>query len=227
MEAQHHFRAEETEKKMKEQIKIFVLTISGILFAYILFESYHYDNIFQIFFYLIFGGIGLYIFYNGIFDNLEIFKRTKELKSYYLTFMGVFLIILNLGIFSYYEIKINAKTLLKVNQAVYADFKENGSYIIKTGSWASKQHFYGKYHIKDSLIILDKNYFDEFLVTNKFVIRRVTNTFTKENNKKVEKYLIQLDQSNKEIKNKIVDFDKSKNAIYGSFKYEIIEDNRK
>ena len=65
------FERQKTEKKMKEKSKIFVLLISGILFAYILFQSYHFDNIFQIFFYIILGGIGLFILFNGIFNDIE------------------------------------------------------------------------------------------------------------------------------------------------------------
>ena len=56
---------------MNYKIKIFSLIIVGILFSYTLFESYHFDNIFEIFLYVIFGGIGFYIFYNGIFDEIE------------------------------------------------------------------------------------------------------------------------------------------------------------
>jgi hypothetical protein len=213
---------------MKEKTKFFILTISGILFAYILFQSYHFDNLFQIFFYTILGGIGLFILFNGIFNDIEKFKKTKELKSYSLTFIGIILIILNLGIFIYYEIKLNSETLLKAeNHGVFADFKKNGNYIIKSGSWATKKHFYGKYYIKDSIIIVDKNYYDEALITNKFVIRRIINALGKEDNGKIKNYLIELDQNNKEIKNLLVDFDKSKNAIYDSRKFEIVTDNRK
>ena len=213
---------------MNGKFKIFTLTICGILFAYILFQSYHYDNILEFFLYVILGGIGLFILFNGIFNDIETYKKTKELKSYSLTFIGTILVILNLGIFSYYEIKLNSQTLLKAeNHGVYADFKKNGDYIIKSGSWASKEHFYGKYSIKDSLIKVDRKKFDDVLVTDKFVIRKIINAFGEDDKGKTRNYIIELDQNGKEIKNRLVDFDKSKNEIYDSFKFEIIEDNRK
>ena len=213
---------------MTEKTKIFILTISGILFAYILYNSYHSDNLFQIFFYIILGGIGLFILFNGIFSDIEKYKKTKELESFYVTLIGTFLVILNFGIFSYYEIKLNSPTLLKAeNHGVYADFKKNGDYIIKSGSWGSKEHFYGKYSIKDSLIKVDRKKFDDVLVTDKFVIRKIINAFGEDDKGKTRNYIIELDQNGKEIKNRLVDFDKSKNEIYDSFKFEIIEDNRK
>ena len=199
---------------MKEKSKIFVLLSSGILFAYILFQSYHFDNLFQIFFYIILGGIGLFILFNGIFNDKEKYKRTRELKSFSLTFIGIILVILNLGIFSYYEIKLNSETLLKAeNHGVYADFKKNGKYIIKSGSWASKKHFYGDFKIKDSLIEVDRKYFDNILVTDKFVIRKIKNAFGENDNGKIRNYLIELDQNGNEIDN--------------NCKFEIVVDNRK
>ena len=199
---------------MTEKTKIFILTISVILFAYILYNSYHSDNLFQIFFYIILGGIGLYILFNGIFNDIEKYKKSKELKSFSVTLIGIFLVILNFGIFSYYEIKLNLPTLLKAeNHGVYADFKKNGEYIIKSGSWASKKHFYGNYTIKDSIIIVDRNYFDDVLVTNKFVIRKIKNPFGEDDKGKIKNYLLELDKNGKEINN--------------NYLFEIVEDNRK
>jgi hypothetical protein len=213
---------------MKDKIRIFSLITVGLLFSYTLFESYHFDNILEIFLYVIFGGIGLFIFYNGIFDEIKKHNKTKELKSFSLTFIGTFFILLNIGIYFYFETKLNSPTLIKAEMhGVYADFKKNGKYIIKSGSWASKKHFYGNYSIKDSLITLDRKYFDDVLVTNKLVIRNIVNAFGDDKSGKSKKYLIELDQNYKEIKNRLVDYDKSKNEIYNSFKFEIVEDNRK
>ena len=124
------------------------------------------------------------------------------------------MVILNLGIFSYYEMKLNSETLLKAeNHGVYADFKKNGKYIIKSGSWASKKHFYGDFKIKDNLIEVDRNYFDNILVTDKFVIRKIKNAFGENDNGKIRNYLIELDQKGNEIVN--------------NSKFEIVVDNRK
>lgn len=156
---------------MNKKVKTLTLITSGIIFTYILFQSYHFDNIFQIFFFIIFGELGLYLFCNGIFDEIETFKKTKSLKNSYITFFGALLIILNLGIYCYYEIKIKSPTLLKVENSFYADFKKNGEYIIKCGSWASQKHFYGNYIINDSILTLDKRGFSNQIISNRFVIR--------------------------------------------------------
>ena len=198
---------------MNEKNKVFTLTISGILFAYILFQSYHFDNIFQIFFYIILGGIGIYIFYNGIFNDVENYKNTKELKSYKLTFIGIFLLILNLGIFSYYEIKINKKSILKTEYGnIIADFKTDKNYLIKIGSWASKKHFYGTYSIKDSLIILDRKCKNREEISNILAIRLNKNQIENTENRQSRNYLIGIDKNGNEISDS---------------KLEIMEDNQK
>ena len=131
---------------------------------------------------LIVGGIGLYVFYNGIFNDIEKYKKTKDLNSYALTYIGTFLVIINLGIFSYYEIKINAKSILKTEYGnIIAAFKTNKNYIIQIGRWASKKHFYGTYSIIDSLIILDKKCKNREEISDKLVIRRNKNEIEKIN----------------------------------------------
>ena len=186
---------------------------SGLLFAYILFQSYHYDNILKIFMFLIVGGIGLYLFYNGIFNDIEKYKKTKDLKSYALTYIGTFLVIINLGIFSYYEIKINAKSILKTEYGnIIADFKTNKNYIIEIGSWASKKHFYGTYSINNDLIILDKKCKNREEISDKLVIRRNKNEIENSDSQKFKSYLIGIDKNGNEITNS---------------ELIIIEDNRK
>jgi hypothetical protein len=185
---------------MKEKTKIYILIGCGLLFAYILFQSYHYDNILKIFMFLIVGGIGLYVFYNGIFNNIEKYKKTKDLKSYVLTYIGTLLIIINLGIFSYYEIKINAKSILKTEYGnIIADFKTNKNYIIEIGSWASKKHFYGTYSINDSLIILDKKCKNREEISDKLVIRKNKNEIENSENHKFKSYIIGIDKNGNEI----------------------------
>ena len=198
---------------MKEKTKIFVLLFCGILFSYILFKSYHFDNIFQIFFYVILGGIGLYIFYNGIFDNIKKFKETKKLESYKLTIIGTFLVLLNLGIFCYYETKINSKSILKTQYGnITADFKTDKNYIIKIGSWASKKHFYGTYSIKDNTIILDKKCKNREEISDKISIRKYKIEIEKSENLKFKTFLIGIDKNGNEITNS---------------ELIVIEDNRK
>ena len=223
-----HFRATETEKKMKEKTKIITLSISGILFTYILFKSYHYENIFEIFFYVILGGIGLYTFYNGIFNDIEKYKKTKELKSFSLTIIGIILIVLNLAIFIFYEIKLSSRSLLEAeNHGVYFHFNNRNEYIIRSGGYGDSKRFYGKYSINDSIITLDKKYFDDVLVTNRYVIRNIINAKGYDESGKNKNYLIEINQKGLEIKNAFQYEFNPQRKIYYSYKFEITKDNRK
>jgi hypothetical protein len=208
---------------MNKKNNIYILTISGILFALVLYKSYHYDNLFEIFIYPILGGIGFYQFYKGLFNEIEAYRKTKKLKSYFSTFTGFFLIILNIGIYSYYEIKLNSETLFKTENGFYGDFKKNGEYIIKNGSWASKTHFYGNYSIKDSILTLDRKGLDDEIISNRFAIRK----YKAGENDSIKEYLIQIDKNGKEIKNFLTYEIKPTREIYISNKYDIVEDNRK
>ena len=77
------------------------------------------------------------------------------------------------------------------------------------------------------MITVDKKKFDDVLITDKFVIRKIINAFGENDNRKIRNYLIQLNENSKEIKNRLTDYDKSKKEIYDSYFFEIIEDNRK
>ncbi len=108
-------------------------------------------------------------------------------------------VVLNLSICMYYESKINSPTLLKARIfGGYADFKKNGEYVIVSGSWASRTHFYGNYSIKDSLIITDRNGFDDIITTSKLVIWKSDSTEVFDN-LKINTFLIQVDNHGKEI----------------------------
>lgn len=192
---------------MKEKFRIILITIIGILFTYILYSSYHFDNLFRLFFYLILGSIGFYLMLFTFIKDKEKYTTNKSLKNFLPSLYNMFYVILNLSIFYYYEYKLNLPTLLKAeNHGLYACFKQNGDYIIKSGSWASKTHFYGSYKINDTIIILDKSNFDDVLSTNKLVIRKV------KNNNKIQFMLFQIDKKGKEIIEKD--------------SFEITEDNR-
>lgn len=83
----------------------------------------------------------------------------------------------------------------------YIDFKKDNTYIIKSGSWASRIHYYGKYSFnsKDSVITLDKNINDGTINSDKMKINKFKNYIINDN--KYHKFLIQLDNNNKEIEN--------------------------
>lgn len=179
------------------KIKI-ILILLGSLFAFTLYQSYHYDNIFQVFIYALLGIPWIIIFGKTI-------VKLKNTKSNYSTFIvGLLILILNIGIYIFYETKVNSETLIKAQIfGGYADFKKNGDYVIISGSWASRTHFYGTYELLDSFIVVDRDNFDDVLTTNRFVIRKsdtLEKVIYKDKNIVVDKYLIQIDKNGNEIK---------------------------
>ena len=190
-------------KITKNILRIFIIIILGSVYALVLFNSYQKDNLFAIFIYLIIGIFGAIFFYKTILKDKSDYLKRKTLNCYLPTFVGIIFIILNIGIYLNFKIKEYKPTLLKAeNHGLYADFKKNGTYIIKSGSWAGKTHFYGTYSIKDSLIILDKTDFDKVLFTNKLIIQKNKNL----------NYIIQIDNKGIELND--------------NFRFEITLDNR-
>ena len=212
--------------------RIISLSIIGILFAIVLYYSYQFDNLFRIFFFLILGISFFFIFYKTTTGNYTDYKKNQKAISYLPTLIGIGFILLNIGIYYHFENKLNLPSLIKAqNHGVYADFKENGQYIIKSGSWATKVHQYGTYKLEDNIIIADKLKYDDVLVSNRFLISFIQNSDLinqlEIENFKSGKYLLEIDSNGNEIKNRLIDFDKEHNEIFGSYKFEITEDNRK
>jgi hypothetical protein len=87
---------------------------------------------------------------------------------------------------------------------VYADFKTDGTYIIKIGAWASKIHLYGSYSLHDGIIEIDTSKIDDILISNRFLIKDA-NPYDESRKPEYDrletkKYLIQIDRSGNEIK---------------------------
>lgn len=177
-----------------------VLILFGSIIAFSLYKSYHYDNLFLIFIYLLFGIPWIIIFVKAILD----YKKTKNNLSTVL--MGLLVFSLIVGIYAFYEAKVNSESLIKARIfGGYTDFKKNGEYVIVSGSWASRTHFYGTYKLKDSIITVDREKFDDVLTTNRFVIRKsdsIIQEHYKDEIVKVDRFLIQIDKDGKEIKRK-------------------------
>ena len=181
---------------------------------------------------MILGIIFFIVFYKTTIENYTDFKKNKKPINYLPTLIGIGFIILNIGIYNHFENKLNLPSLIKAeNYGVYADFKENGEYIIKSGSWATKVHQYGTYKLEDNVIIVDKLKYDDVLVSNRFIITTIQNSDltnqTEIENFESAKYLLEIDSKGNEIKNRIIHFDKENNEIFSSYKFEITEDNRK
>jgi hypothetical protein len=85
--------------------------------------------------------------------------------------------------------------------------------------------------LEDNIIIVDKLKYDDVLVSNRFIITTIQNSALinppEIENFESGKYLLEIDSNGNEIKNRLIDFDKEHNEIFGSYKFEITEDNRK
>ncbi|MFN8257214.1 MAG: hypothetical protein U0W24_16080 [Bacteroidales bacterium] len=211
--------------------RILLLTIIGSVFAFVLYDSYHQDNIFLNIIFIVFGAVwGVTFYYSIKSDKIKYFD-SKKIKSFIPTIIGIAILCVNCGIFSFYLYKIMSPSLIEANgHGVYADFKKNGEYIIKSGSWATKKHFYGHYRIQDGLIILDRECLDDILSTDKYRICELDNpknSFLYWKIKKKGTYIIPIDKR-AENKNSLylLGFDHKGDSVFGSHRFEITNDNR-
>jgi len=202
------------------------LIICSYLIGDVLYGTYHSDNIFDVFLYSGLGIIWLLCFYRIVKkekrNSTAQFKLTKYLVSI-LSGLTLFPIVL---IYLHYQKKLNVPTLIIAQRhGVYADFKNDGTYIIKSGSWASRTHFYGKYILHDSIIQIDNSNLDKVLTSNSFLIKHAN--IEKEkfgldyDRLNMENYLVQIDKDGNEIKTRKLG---KENLPY---KFEIVVDNRK
>lgn len=202
------------------------LLTCSYLIGYVLRDSYHSDNIFAIFMY---GGLGLIwlLCFYCIFKK-EHRNSTAQIKSmkYWVSIISVLTLVPVILIYLHYQKKLNVETLIKAQRhGVYADFKNDGTYIIKTGPWASRSHFYGRYIIQDSIIQIDTSNLDKVMTSNRFLIKHA--------NLAEEKYRPDYDRLN--TKDYLVQIDKDGNELKGRkvsevtlpYKFEVVVDNRK
>jgi hypothetical protein len=161
--------------KEKNQTKrIIQLIIVGGLFMFVLYKSYQVDNIFTVFFYIILGILEVILVSKVISENLAEFKKNKKIKSLIPTLIAVFTIFSTLGLYIYYEKLEKSKTYIHaVGNGLIIDLKENGNYIIRSGSWGGRVHHYGNYIKKDSIIKLDKNKFADIEISGEFKVGKI------------------------------------------------------
>jgi len=154
----------------KNQTKrIIQLTIVGGLFIFILYRSYQADNVFAPFFYIILGVLEIILLSNVIPENFKIFKKHKNIYNLLPTFLASVIILFTLGLYLYYESLENSKTYIHASgNGLIIDLKEDGKYIIKSGSWGGRTHHYGNYKINDSIIFLDNKKFGKINISGQF-----------------------------------------------------------
>jgi len=179
-------------KEKKQNKRIIQLIIVGGLFMFILYKSYQVDNIFAVFFYIILGILEIILVSKVIPENFAEFKANKNAKSLIPTFVAVFTIFSILGLYIYYENLEKSKTFIHaVGNGLIIDLKENGNYIIRSGSWGGRIQHYGSYIKKDSIIKLDKNKFANIKISGEFKLGKIY--IDKEN--KSEKVLFQTNRN--------------------------------
>ena len=156
-------------QEKKQTKRIMQLTIVGGLFLFIIYRSYHVDNIFALFFYSILGILEILLLSNVIPEDFTDFKKNRKIQTLIPTFLAFIIIFLNLGVYLYYENLQNSKTYIQASgNGLNIDLKEDGKYIIKSGSWGGRISYYGNYKKEDGIIHLDKNKFGKINISGAF-----------------------------------------------------------
>ena len=171
------------------------------------------------------GVIWLFCFYRIIKNERRNSTVQFKLKKHFLSILSVLTLVPILLIYLHYQKKLNVPTLIKAQRhGVYADFKTDGSYIIKSGAWASRRHFYGAYTLNDSLIQIDTTNLDNVVSSGRFLIKNTNlekEKYRPDYDKlNTEKYLVQIDKNGKEILARKIHEETL------PYKFEIVVDNR-
>jgi hypothetical protein len=184
--------------------RIIPLTIFGSWFTYKLYKTASEDFFFDGIVFLFIGVIGLSIFIWTIRKDIQEYKQSNNLTSYLPTMTGLVFLLTILGLHLYQNSKTNSPTLISAFydggfNGFSIELKENGNYIMANGSGLGQSYFYGTYSINDSIVTLDKSNIDNVIVTNKLVIRTITNIFQQDTiegeDTTYENYIYQLDKN--------------------------------
>jgi hypothetical protein len=169
------------------------------------------------------------MFYKIAGEDIRRYRQKPRDVSYWKTGICLLSLIPLLFIYQFYNSKISVSNLIQAQRhGVYAYFKTNGTYFIRSGSWGSRKHFYGNYTIKDSTIILDRSNFDDVLVSNTLVIRHSDMEYEKTrpdyDRIKTDKYLVQLDSNGHQIIARCINIYGVEDCI--PYKFEIVDSMR-
>jgi len=161
----------------------------------------------------------------------KVYRQQHRIFNYWKTVLSLLSLIPLFFIYSFYHKKISVQNLIQAQRhGVYAYFKVDGTYFIRSGSWGSKKHFYGNYTLKDSIIKLDKSNLDNVLTSNTFVIRHSNSEVekTRPDYDRIEskKYLVQLDSGGHEIIARCISIDNAGIKDCMPYKFEIVDSIR-
>ena len=186
--------------------RIIPLTFFGSWFTYKLYKSATEDLIFDGIIFLIIGIVGLSIFIWTIRKDFQEYKQLKSLSSFLPTMTGLIFIFIISGLHFFQKSKINSPTLISAYydgdyNGFSIDLKENGNYIMASGSPLGQSYYYGTYTIKDSIVTLDKSNIGKVLTTEKLVIRTITKNLKQNANDGKDttkrEFLYQIDKNGK------------------------------
>jgi hypothetical protein len=200
-------------------LRIFLLSVCGIWFAYILESSTQEDFIFDEIILLFIAIVGLIVLIWSIIKDIKEYNFSRKLTSYLPSSIGLLAIILNISLCNYQADIKNSPTLISgFNDGGFngfsIDFKQDGKYVMANGSGLGQSYFYGTYTLIDSIITIDKFNIDNCIKTNKLVIR-TEDYYPKDSLaliKSQANYITQIDKNGKEL-------DKD-------FRFRVTEDNR-
>ena len=210
-------------KNHTHNFTIALLIILSIIF--IIYNAYHYDNIFQIFIYPILGLIFIYNYFKVFQKNKKQFLTKKNKNSFIqILILSFFIILIPVIIIHYENLQSKEKILKAQNFGAFLYFYSDGTYVIKSGPWASKKHFYGKYELKKDTIILDNNGLDDVITSEKLLMIKAKDLYN--NTDSIKNYLVNIDTHNEQIKSRFMGIDKNKNEIYEPMFLEITFDKR-
>lgn len=196
-----------------------MLIVFGTWFNYKIYQTAHEDIFIDGIILFAIAVVGLIIFVRTIVKDYKDFKSSHQIKSYIPTSIGLLFILLAIGLVFYQNNRLNSPTLISgFNDGGFnsfsVDFKVNGNYVMTNGSGLGQSYFYGKYRIQDSIITIDKTNIDNWIKTNKLII-------------KTDNYFIK-DSSNSPKLNAdfITQIDNAGNEIDKEFRFRVTEDNR-
>jgi hypothetical protein len=187
---------------MKRILKIMVMLSVGVYLNFYIVDKADHDSIFDDIINLALGAIALAIFvWVLISDNKEygnIKSRAAFAPTVTALFTAVTLLVTHLLLLQRDKSPSKLYCVSKITDfnGVSIDFREDGTY--KLTSWCLGADVYrGLYTIKDSIITLDKNNIDNFIESNRLLIRQDGETDSLGNR---EKSIYQIDKNGQIIK---------------------------
>ena len=161
-------------------------------------------------------------------DEINKFRKNKKYFNFWKSVISILSLTPLLIVYFQYQPKLDKPTLFFAERyGVYADFKTDGTYFIKSGSWASKVYFYGTYILKDSIVELDRAPLGKELISKRLMIKNTINREEMESPStfriQTPTYIVQLD-GDTVLKYKGIDSGKT---FIVPFRFDLTIDNRK